>query len=115
LANFDGVFQSTHFEGVSGVFRQYRSKHPFILGQNFDQPVEDPFEISENRGLRPQKFDPSMSLRALKLFQTSSTLPVQQRPMFPLVVEGSASRCTPADVVRRESSAMMPVQVPLVA
>jgi hypothetical protein len=37
-----------------------------VLAQYFDQPVEDPFKISEKWGhLRPQNFDPSMSLRAL--------------------------------------------------
>jgi hypothetical protein len=30
-----------------------------------DQPVEDPFKISEFSGLRPVNFDPSTSLRAL--------------------------------------------------
>jgi hypothetical protein len=49
--------------GCSEVFRYYRSKHPLVLGQDFDQPVEDPFKISEKWGLRSQNFDPSMSLR----------------------------------------------------
>jgi hypothetical protein len=31
----------------SGVFRQYRSKHPFILGQKFDQLVEDTKALSK--------------------------------------------------------------------
>jgi hypothetical protein len=37
-----------------------------VLAQYFDQPVEDPFKISGKMGLRPQNFDPSMSLRALQ-------------------------------------------------
>jgi hypothetical protein len=60
-----GGSDQPNLRGCSGVFRQYRSKHSFILGQHFDQQVEDPLKISEKRGMRPQNFDPSMRLQAL--------------------------------------------------
>jgi hypothetical protein len=62
-----GGFDRPILRGCSEVFQQYRSKHPVILGQNFDQQVEDPLKTSVKRGLRPQNFDPSMSLRALQM------------------------------------------------
>jgi hypothetical protein len=49
----------------SAFWRENWSKHPPLRAQNFDQLVEDPFNISEISGLRPSHFDPSTSLRAL--------------------------------------------------
>jgi hypothetical protein len=39
-------------------------EHPLFRAQNLDQLVEDLSQVSENRGLRPLNFDPSM--RALR-------------------------------------------------
>jgi hypothetical protein len=49
----------------SGFWRENWSKHPPFRAQNFDQLVEDPFNIYEISGLRPTNSDPSTSLRAL--------------------------------------------------
>jgi hypothetical protein len=49
----------------SAFWRENWSKHPPFPAPDFDQLVEDPVKISEISGLRPSKFDPSTSLRAL--------------------------------------------------
>jgi hypothetical protein len=51
--------------GASAFWREIWSRHPLFRAQNFDQLVEDLSKISEDRGLRPLNFDPSMRLRAL--------------------------------------------------
>jgi hypothetical protein len=51
--------------GASAFWREIWSKHPLFRAQNFDQLVEDLSQLSENRGVRPLNFDPSMRLQAL--------------------------------------------------
>jgi hypothetical protein len=50
---------------ASAFWRENRSKCQPFRAKKFDQPVEDPSTFSEISGLRPVKFDPSTSLRAL--------------------------------------------------
>jgi hypothetical protein len=57
------------WERGSGFWRENWSKHPPKRAHNFDQLVEDAFNISEISGLRPSHFDPSTSLRALLRMQ----------------------------------------------
>jgi hypothetical protein len=51
--------------GASAFWRGIWSKYPLFGVQEIDHLIEDPSEISEILGLRPENFDPSMSLRAL--------------------------------------------------
>jgi hypothetical protein len=67
--------------GASAFWREIWSNNPLFRAQTFDQTIEDLSKISENRGLRPLNFDPSMRLRALlsNKRDVAGTVVLQQR------------------------------------